>query len=226
MKKKGDYMKTNEIFLELNTIAKDLITSYDSPWEILPNIKDFIIELGHSLNDDYEQVEENIWIHKNAIVAKTAFIKAPTIIDDGAEIRHCAFIRGSVIVGKHYVLGNSCEIKNAILFDNVEVPHFNYVGDSILGYHSHMGAGSITSNVKSDRQLVKIKYQNDIIETNIKKVGAFLGDYVEVGCNSVLNPGTIVKPYTNIYPLTSVRGVIDGNSIVKSMKIIVKKEVR
>ena len=209
------------------TIAKKIFNGCEYPWEVLPKIKDFIIELGQTLNsEEYNKIGENVWIAKSAKVAPTAYINGPAIIGKDAEIRHCAFIRGSVIVGKHSVLGNSCEIKNAILFDNVEVPHFNYVGDSILGYHSHMGAGSITSNVKSDRQLVKIKYQNNIIETNIKKVGAFLGDYVEVGCNSVLNPGTIVKPYTNIYPLTSVRGVIDGNSIVKSMKIIVKKEVR
>lgn len=219
-------MKTNDIFLEVNTIAKDLIIRYENPWEILPNIKDYIIELGSSLNSDFEEVKENIWIHKNAKVASTAYINAPAIIDDGADVRHCAFIRGGVIIGKKSVLGNSCEIKNAILFDNVEVPHFNYVGDSILGFHSHMGAGSITSNVKSDRKLVNIKYQGKLIETGIKKVGAFLGDYVEVGCNSVLNPGTIIGPHTNIYPLTSVRGVIASDSIVKSMNNIVKKEVR
>ena len=219
-------MKTNDIFLEVNTIAKDLIIRYENPWEILPNIKDYIIELGSSLNSDFEEVKENIWIHKNAKVASTAYINAPAIIDDGADVRHCAFIRGGVIIGKKSVLGNSCEIKNAILFDNVEVPHFNYVGDSILGFHSHMGAGSITSNVKSDRKLVNIKYQGKLIETGIKKVGAFLGDYVEVGCNSVLNPGTIIGPHTNIYPLTSVRGVIASDSIVKSMNNIVKKEVK
>lgn len=219
-------MKTNDIFLEVNTIAKDLIIRYENPWEILPNIKNYIIELGSSLNSDFEEVKENVWIHKNAKVAPTAYINAPAIIDDGADIRHCAFIRGGVIIGKKSVLGNSCEIKNAILFDNVEVPHFNYVGDSILGFHSHMGAGSITSNVKSDRKLVNIKYQGKIIETGIKKVGAFLGDYVEVGCNSVLNPGTIIGPHTNIYPLTSVRGVIASDSIVKSMNNIVKKEVK
>ncbi len=219
-------MKTKEIFLELNTIAKDLITSYENPWEILPNIKDYIIELGNSLNSDYEEVKENVWIHKNAKVAPTAFINEPAIIDDNADVRHCAFIRGGVIIGKNSVLGNSCEIKNAILFDNVEVPHFNYIGDSILGFHSHMGAGSITSNVKSDRKLVNIKYEDKVMETGIKKVGAFLGDYVEVGCNSVLNPGTIIGPHTNIYPLTAVRGVINSNSIVKDMNNIVKKEVR
>ena len=219
-------MKTYDIFLEVNTIAKDLIIRYENPWEILPNIKDYIIELGSSLNSDFEEVKENIWIHKNAKVASTAYINAPAIIDDGADVRHCAFIRGGVIIGKKSVLGNSCEIKNAILFDNVEVPHFNYVGDSILGFHSHMGAGSITSNVKSDRKLVNIKYQGKLIETGIKKVGAFLGDYVEVGCNSVLNPGTIIGPHTNIYPLTSVRGVIASDSIVKSMNNIVKKEVK
>lgn len=217
-------MKTEEIFININTIAKDLIKRYEYPYQILPNIKEYIIELGNTLDDDYIKKEDNIWIHKTANVSETAKIIEPCIIDENAEVRHCAFIRGSVIIGKESVLGNSCEIKNAILFDNVQVPHFNYIGDSILGYHSHMGAGSITSNVKSDKKLVIIKDKENKIETNLKKVGAFLGDYVEVGCNSVLNPGTVIGPNTNIYPLTSVRGVIPKNSIVKDMKNIIEKE--
>lgn len=213
-------MKTNEIFINYNTIANDLIKEYEYPFEILPNIKEYIIELGNTLDDDYIKKEDNVWIHKTANVCESAKIIGPCIIDSNANIRHCAFIRGSVIIGKNCVLGNSCEIKNAILFDDVQVPHFNYIGDSILGYHSHMGAGSITSNVKSDKGLVVINN----IETNLKKVGAFLGDFVEVGCNSVLNPGTIIGSNTNIYPLTSVRGIIPKDSIVKDMNNIIKKE--
>lgn len=217
-------MKTEEIFININTISKDLIKKYEYPYQILPNIKEYIIELGNTLDDNYIKKEDNIFIHKTANVSETAKIIGPCIIDENAEIRHCALIRGSVIIGKQSVLGNSCEIKNAILFDNVQVPHFNYIGDSILGYHSHMGAGSITSNVKSDKKLVIIKDKENKKETNLKKVGAFLGDYVEVGCNSVLNPGTVIGPNTNIYPLTSVRGVIPKNSIVKNMNNIIEKE--
>ncbi|MBR3280797.1 MAG: UDP-N-acetylglucosamine pyrophosphorylase [Clostridia bacterium] len=216
-------MKNNELFLTQNSIAIDLINKYEYPYEVLPHIKDYILNIGENLSDDYILVAENAWAHKTAKIAATASITGPAIIDGGAEIRQCAFIRGGVIVGKNSVLGNSCEMKNAILFDNVQVPHFNYVGDSILGYKSHMGAGSITSNVKSDKTNVVIKGLNSNIETNLKKVGAFLGDYVEVGCNSVLNPGTIVGPNTSIYPLTSVRGVIPPNSIVKTMESIVEK---
>lgn len=219
-------MKTNDIYISDDSIAIELIRKYEMPWEILPNIKQYIKELGENLNEEYELIKENVWVHKDAKVAESASITGPCIIDDGAEVRHCAFIRGGVVIGKNSVLGNSCEIKNSILFDNVQVPHFNYVGDSILGSHSHMGAGSITSNVKSDKSLVKIKYNDKVYETGIKKVGAFLGDNVEVGCNSVLNPGTIIKPNSNVYPLTSVRGIIEENCIVKSMDNIVVKEVR
>ena len=187
-------------------------------------IKDYIITIGNKLDNNYLKQDENIWIHKSAKVETTAKIIGPCIIDENAEIRHCAFIRGGVIIGKNTVLGNSCEIKNSILFDNVQVPHFNYIGDSILGTHAHMGAGSITSNVKSDKKPVKIKGINKTIETDLKKVGSFLGDNVEVGCNSVLNPGTIIGPNTNVYPLTSVRGVIPKNSIVKSTNNIIRKE--
>ena len=217
-------MKTDEIFISNDSIAIDLIRNSTYPYEVLGRIKDYIVKLGNTLGDDYIRMEDNIWIHKNAHVFESAYIMGPCIIDDGAEVRHSAFIRGGVIIGKNSVLGNSCEAKNAILFDNVQVPHFNYVGDSILGSHSHMGAGSITSNVKSDKKLVVIKNGDEVLETGIKKVGAFLGDNVEVGCNSVLNPGTFIGPNSRIYPLTSVRGVIKENSIVKSMNNIVEKE--
>lgn len=217
-------MKTNEIFISNDSIAIDLIRNSTYPYEVLGSIKDYIVKLGNTLGDDYIRMEDNIWIHKNAHVFESAYIMGPCIIDDGSEIRHCAFIRGGVIIGKNSVLGNSCEAKNAILFDNVQVPHFNYVGDSILGSHAHMGAGSITSNVKSDKKLVVIKSGDEVLETGIKKVGAFLGDNVEIGCNCVLNPGTFIGPNSRIYPLTSVRGVIKENSIVKSMNIIVEKE--
>ncbi len=219
-------MKTKEIFLSDNSIAANFIKSYKYPFEVLPKIKDFIIELGKSLGSDYIETEENIWIHKNANVSKSAEIHAPCIIDDGAEIRCNAYIRGSVIIGKNVVFGNSCEIKNAILFDNVQVPHFSYVGDSILGAFSHMGASSIISNLKSDKKNIVIKNENKKIETNMRKIGAFLGDNVEIGCGCVLNPGTIIMSNTNVYPLTSVRGVIKGNSIVKDMNNIIEKEVR
>ena len=218
-------MKTNELFLTDNSIAIDLIRKYEYPHEVLPHIKDYILELGKTLSSDYKLVDENVWIHKTVMVAPTASIKGPTIIDEGAEIRQCAFIRGGVIVGKNSVVGNSCELKNCILFDNVQTPHYNYVGDSILGYKSHMGAGSITSNVKSDKTNVVIKSDNENLETGLRKVGAFLGDNVEIGCNSVLNPGTVIGQNSRVYPLTSVRGVIPSDSIVKSMTniVVIKK---
>lgn len=215
-------MKAKDIFISDNSIAIDLIRKYEYPYMVLPVINDYIINLGKTLSDEYILTGNDIWIHKTAKVADTASITGPCIIDENAQIRQCAFIRGSVIIGKNSILGNSCEIKNAILFDNVEVPHFNYVGDSILGYHAHMGAGSITSNIKSDKQNVVIKGEINI-ETNLRKVGAFLGDNAEIGCNAVLNPGTIIGPNTSVYPLTSVRGVIPSNSIVKSMDNIVLK---
>ncbi len=216
-------MKNNEIFISNNSIAIELIRKYEYPYMILKYIKDYVIELGNKLSKDYEKVGEDVWIHKSAKISPTASITGPVIIDEEAEIRQCAFIRGAVIIGKNCVVGNSCEIKNAILFDNVQVPHFNYVGDSILGYKSHMGCGSITSNVKSDKSNVVMKTSNGSVETGLKKVGAFLGDNVEIGCNSVLNPGTVVGPNTNVYPLTSVRGEIPANSIVKAMNNIVEK---
>lgn len=206
------------------TLAKNLFNDIDYPWEVLERIESFIIELGNSLDEDkFNKVGDDIWIAKTAKVAPTAYIEGPTIIDDGAEIRHCAFIRGRVIVGKNAVVGNSTELKNSILFDSVEVPHFNYIGDSILGYRAHMGAGSVTSNIKSDRKNVEIKIFDKKIETGLIKVGAFLGDFVEVGCGAVLNPGSIIGRNSSIYPLSSVRGYVEENSIYKSRNEIVKR---
>ena len=209
------------------TIAADLFDGKTYPWEVLPEIKDFILKLGNTLSADlYEKKGENIWIAKSAKVAPTACINGPCIIDEDAEVRHCAFIRGNAIVGKGAVVGNSTELKNVILFDKVQVPHYNYVGDSILGYKAHMGAGSITSNVKSDKTLVVIKTKDQgEIATGIKKVGAMLGDEVEVGCNSVLNPGTVVGRMTNIYPTSCVRGYIPAGSIYKKQGDIAGKAV-
>lgn len=207
------------------TIAKDIFEGCIYPWEVLPKIKDFIITLGESLNkEEYEKIGENIWIAKSAKIAKTAYINGPAIIGKNAEVRHCAFIRGNAIVGENSVVGNSTELKNVILFNNVQVPHYNYVGDSILGYKSHMGAGSITSNVKSDKKLVEVHLDDTKIETHMKKIGAILGDYVEVGCGSILNPGTIVGRHSNIYPLSSVRGYVAGHSIYKNKNEVVQKE--
>ena len=207
------------------TIAKELLEKHDYPWEVLPEISDFIIELGNKLDETkYEKVGEDVWIAKSAKVAPTAYIHGPAIIGENAEIRHCAFIRGKAIVGEGAVVGNSTELKNVILFNKVQVPHYNYVGDSILGYKSHMGAGSITSNVKSDKKLVIVKKGKEKIETGLKKFGAMLGDEVEVGCGSVLNPGTVIGKNTNIYPLSSVRGVVPEKSIYKNQNEIVEKK--
>ena len=209
------------------TIAKDIFNGVTYPWEVLPKISSFILELGKTLSeDDYEKRGENVWIAKSAKVAPTAFINGPAIIGKDAEIRHCAFIRGNAIVGEGAVVGNSTELKNVILFNKVQVPHYNYVGDSILGYKSHMGAGSITSNVKSDKKLVVVKAGEEKIETGMKKFGAMLGDEVEVGCGSVLNPGTVVGNHSNIYPLSSVRGFVPANSIYKKQGEVVTKEER
>lgn len=216
---------TIEKLYDLNeTIAKDLFQGKTYPWELLPLIKNFIVELGNTLSEDeYDKVGENIWIAKSATVAPTASITGPCIIGKDAEIRQCAFIRGNAIVGECAVVGNSTELKNVILFNKVQVPHYNYVGDSILGFKAHMGAGSICSNVKSDKKLVVVKFEDQQIETGIKKFGAVLGDCVEVGCGSVLNPGTVIGRNTNIYPLSSVRGCIAADSIYKSQNEIVKK---
>ena len=206
------------------TIAKELLKKYDYPWEVLPEISDFIIELGNKLDESkYEKVGEDVWIAKSAKVAPTAYIHGPAIIGENAEIRHCAFIRGKAIVGEGAVVGNSTELKNVILFNKVQVPHYNYVGDSILGYKSHMGAGSICSNVRSDKKLVIVKDGKEKIETGLKKFGAMLGDEVEVGCGSVLNPGTVIGKNTNIYPLSSVRGVVPEKSIYKNKNEIVHR---
>ena len=206
------------------TIAKELLESVTYPWEALPKIAEFILKLGNRLDiNKYNKIGEDIWIAKTAKVAPTAFISGPTIIGENAEIRHCAFIRGKVIVGEGAVVGNSTELKNVILFNKVQVPHYNYVGDSILGYKSHMGAGSITSNGKSDKKLVVVKKEKEKIETGLKKFGAMIGDEVEVGCGSILNPGTIVGKNTNIYPLSSVRGVVPEKSIYKNKNEIVEK---
>lgn len=206
------------------TIAKELLESVTYPWEALPKIEEFILKIGEKLDKEkYEQKGENIWIAKSAKVAPTAYINGPAIIGENAEVRHCAFIRGKAIVGEGAVVGNSTELKNVILFNKVQVPHYNYVGDSILGYKSHMGAGSITSNVKSDKKLVIVKNGKETIETGLKKFGAMLGDNVEVGCGSVLNPGTVIGSNTNIYPLSSVRGVVPKNSIYKNKNEIVEK---
>ena len=207
-----------EKLYDLNeTIAAELFSGKTYPWEVLSGIADFIRRLGPTLDKDiFEQRGEDVWVAKSAKVFPSAYLGGPLIIDEEAEVRHCAFIRGSAIVGKGSVIGNSTELKNVVIFNSVQVPHYNYVGDSVLGYKSHMGAGSITSNVKSDKTLVAVKSGDERIETGLKKFGAMLGDYVEVGCNSVLNPGTVVGPHTNIYPLSIVRGLVPGYCIYKN----------
>lgn len=206
------------------TIAKEYLEQFTYPWEALKGISDYIKKIGPTLDaDKFEQRGEDIWVAKSAVVAPTACLNGPLIIDEEAEIRHCAFVRGSAIVGKGSVVGNSTELKNVILFNSVQVPHYNYVGDSILGYKSHMGAGSITSNVKSDKTLVIVKEKEEQIETGLKKFGAMLGDYVEVGCNSVLNPGTVIGRNSNVYPTSCVRGVVPANAIYKSRTEIAEK---
>ena len=218
-------LTVKELYTLEETIAKDLFDKVTYPWEVLPNIGSFIKELGNTLSsDEYEKRGEDVWIAKSAKVAPTACINGPAIIGKEAEVRHCAFIRGNAIVGEGAVVGNSTELKNVVLFNKVQVPHYNYVGDSVLGYKSHMGAGSITSNVKSDKKLVVVKSENEAIETGLKKFGAMLGDYVEVGCNSVLNPGTVIGRHCNVYPLSSVRGVIPEGHIFKDKNNIIKKK--
>ena len=218
-------IKTHELYDLSHTMARELLDGCEYPWLALPKIKDFILELGKTLSpDEYDTLDGNVWIAKDAKIAPSATVNGPAIIGHRTELRTGAFIRGSVIVGCDCVVGNSCELKNAILFDSIQVPHFNYIGDSILGYRSHTGAGAITSTVKSDKTLVKVKTEAEPIETGLKKFGAMLGDHVEVGCNSVLNPGTVVGRNTNIYPLSSVRGTIPPNSIFKSGDNIVPKK--
>ena len=217
-------LTVKELYSLDQTIAKDIFEGVTYPWEVLPKISSFILELGATLSEDeYEKRGENVWIAKSAKVAPTAFINGPAIIGKDAEVRHCAFIRGNAIVGEGAVVGNSTELKNAVLFNKVQVPHYNYVGDAVLGYKSHMGAGSICSNVKSDKKLVIVKDGDEKIETGLKKFGAMLGDHVEVGCGSVLNPGTVIGRNTNIYPLSPVRGCIPADSIYKNAAEIIKK---
>ncbi len=207
-----------------HTLAKDYLSQFTYPWEALKGIKDFILELGPTLGDDYNEVAENVWVHKTATVFDSAYLGAPCIIGPETEVRHGAFIRGSALVGANCVVGNSVELKNVILFDHVQTPHYNYVGDSILGYFSHMGAGSITSNVKSDKKLVVVHNGTEKIETGIKKFGAMLGDHVEVGCNAVCNPGTVIGRYSSVYPTSCVRGVIPENCIFKNSGDIVERK--
>ena len=218
--------KISELFDMEHTIAADLFEGKEYPWEVLGDIKEYILKLGPTLPADvFDNPSEGIWIAKDAKVYPSAYIGAPCIIDHGAEVRHCAFIRESAIVGKGSVVGNSCEVKNAVIFDNCEVPHYNYVGDSVLGYHAHMGAGSVTSNVKSDRKNVVVKSDDEQMETGRRKFGAMLGDWCEIGCNAVLNPGSVVGRNATVYPTTCSRGVVPANSIKKNDGRIVEKRM-
>ncbi len=219
-------IRTCDLFDLEHTIASDYLKRFEYPWEALPGIKALIEELGASLDpSEYEEMAPKVWVHKSARVFRSAYLGAPCIIGPGTEVRHCAFIRGSALVGANCVIGNSVELKNVIIFDNCEVPHYNYVGDSILGFHAHMGAGSITSNIKADKRNIVV-HSDPEIQTGLRKMGAMLGDYADIGCNSVLNPGTIVCPHTNVYPLSCVRGIVPGGSIYKTGNVIVKREER
>ena len=217
-------IRTEKLYDFSHSLAGTYLSGFAYPWQALEGIPELIRRLGPGLGEDYREVAPQVWVHKTAKVAPTAYLGAPCIIGAGTEVRHCAYIRESALVGDHCVVGNSVELKNVIVFDHVEVPHFNYVGDSILGYKSHMGAGSVTSNIKSDQSLVEIHHGDARIPTGLLKVGAFLGDHVEIGCNSVLNPGTVVCPGSNVYPLSCVRGVVPGNSIWKTGGVIVEKK--
>ena len=217
---------TKELFDLEHTMAGEYLAGFEYPWQALKGIKNLILELGETLGDDYTQLSPHVWVHHTAAIAPTAYLGEPCIIGAGTEVRHCAFVRGSALVGKDCVVGNSVELKNVILFDGVQVPHFNYVGDSILGHFAHMGAGSVTSNVKSDKTLVTVKDGEERIETGLKKFGAMVGDFVEVGCNSVLNPGTVAGRSSNIYPTACVRGLVPADSIWKNDGRIVRKEQR
>ena len=216
-------LKTSELFDLNHTLAADYLSGFAYPWQALSGIKNLIVTLGPQLGEEYLEQTPQVWVHKTATVAPTAYLGAPCIIGAGTEVRHCAFIRGCALVGQNCVVGNSVELKNVILFDSVQVPHYNYVGDSILGYKSHMGAGSLTSNVKSDKTLVVVKNGGEQMETGLKKFGAILGDHVEVGCNSVLNPGTVIGRNSNIYPLSCVRGMVPEGCIHKNNGTVVKK---
>ena len=216
-------MKTIELYDLTHTLAADYLAGFEYPWQARAGIKDLILTLGAELGDEYTEIEPTVWVHKTAKVAPTAFLGAPCIIGADTEVRHCAFIRGAALVGNGCVVGNSVELKNVILWDAVQVPHYNYVGDSILGYKAHMGAGSLTSNIKSDKTPVVVKSGTESMETGLIKFGAMVGDHVEVGCNSVLNPGTVVGRNSNIYPLSCVRGVVPANSIWKTGGVVVAK---
>ena len=222
MKGSADMYSISDLYDLEHTLAKEFLAGFQYPWEALKGIKEMILALGSQLPEEYEQVSQHVWVHRSAAVAPTAYLGAPCIIDANTEVRHCAFIRGSALIGENCVVGNSVELKNVILFDSVQVPHYNYVGDSILGYKAHMGAGSVTSNVKSDKSPVVIHGESDI-PTGLKKVGAMLGDFVEVGCNSVLNPGTVIGRNSNVYPLSSVRGLVPAGCIYKSDGNVVEK---
>lgn len=217
--------KTKELFSLDKSLAGEYLAQFEYPWQALSGIKELILALGESLDkNEYDEISENVWVHKSVKIAPTAYIGAPCIIGKDTEIRHCAFIRSSALIGEGCVIGNSTEVKNAIIFDGVQVPHFNYVGDSILGCKAHLGAGAVTSNVKSDRSLVTVNTPDGKLETGLKKFGAMVGDNVEVGCNSVLNPGTVIGRNSNVYPLSSVRGSVPENSIFKNQSAIVTKE--
>ena len=216
-------LTTSQLYDLNHTLAGAYLAGFDYPWQALSGIKNLILTLGPTLGEEYTEVSPTVWVHKTADIAPTAYLGAPCIIGAGTEVRHCAFVRGSALVGENCVVGNSVELKNVILFDNVQVPHYNYVGDSILGYKSHMGAGAVTSNVKSDKTLVVVKNGDEKIETGLKKFGAMLGDFVEVGCNSVLNPGTVIGRHSNVYPTSCVRGMIPENCIWKNTGVVVQK---
>lgn len=218
-----DMLKTAVLYDLSHSLAGEYLSGFEYPWQALKGIKELILSLGEQLGEEYVEITPQVWVHKTAVVAPTAYLGAPCIIGAGTEVRHCAYVRGSALVGENCVVGNSVELKNVILFDGVQVPHYNYVGDSILGYKAHMGAGSVTSNVKSDKSLVVVKAEGEQIPTGLKKFGAMLGDYVEVGCNSVLNPGTVIGRNSNVYPTSCVRGVIAEGCIWKNDGTVVKK---
>ena len=216
-------LTTLQLYDLTHSLAGNYLAGFQYPWQALGGIKDLILSLGPGLDEGYIEQSPSVWVHKTASIAPTAYLGAPCIIGPGTEVRHCAYIRGSALVGENCVVGNSVELKNVILFDNVQVPHYNYVGDSILGYKAHMGAGAVTSNVKSDKTLVVVKNGDEKIETGLKKFGAMAGDFVEVGCNSVLNPGTVIGRHSNVYPTSCVRGVVPENSIWKNTGVVVNK---
>lgn len=222
----GFMVRTIDLFDLDHTIAADYLRGFEYPWQALSGIKQLIIDIGNGLDpEEYDQVSENVWVHRSAKIFSSAYLGSPCIVGPGTEVRHCAFVRGSALIGANCVIGNSVELKNVIIFDNCEVPHYNYVGDSILGFHAHMGAGSITSNIKADKKNIVVHTEPGI-QTGLRKMGAMLGDYADIGCNSVLNPGTIVGRHTNVYPLSCVRGIVPGNSIYKAAGVVVDKEER